>query len=524
MKYLSSSLLLMCVMALPTWAFAQDPNWNQHIAPILYNHCASCHHSGGIGPFPLLTYAQTTGSAAAILDAVSAKRMPPWKADPAYRHLKGENVLTSAQKAKIQQWINLGMPEGPPNTAPPVPNFPSGSSLHVVDKTVYTGHFQITSPIDQYRTFVIPGDSIKANFLNKIEFVPGNQAVVHHIILFCDSTNFSRNLDQQDATPGFASNGLSQPSQAAQYLCVWAPGAGVYELPSNMGIRVPKNADYLVEIHYAPGSQFQWDSTTVNLQFTQGPSVRRVFVEPVMDWVGSLLNGPLYIPANTTRSFTQRFVNNIQNFSVISVFPHMHRVGTSYKVWASPTANPSDSIPFLYIPKWSFHWQGFYTFQHIQKFSTGQTLWGKATFDNTVNNPDNPSSPPINVVAGEHTTDEMMVVFLAYANYQPGDENILLDSTLLSGIGPRAGEEMAANVYPNPSDESGVWLSNITEAGNWQLLDFQGKVLEQGRVTAGTNRLVFSDVPPGIYFLRITQSNQTQTIKWIRSAQSVKSD
>ena len=524
MKYLSSSLLLICVLALPTRAFAQDPNWNQHIAPILYNHCASCHHSGGIGPFPLLTYAQTTGSAAAILDAVSAKRMPPWKADPAYRHLKGENVLTSAQKAKIQQWINLGMPEGPPNTAPPVPNFPSGSSLHVVDKTVYTGHFQITSPIDQYRTFVIPGDSIKANFLNKIEFVPGNQAVVHHIILFCDSTNFSRNLDQQDATPGFASNGLSQPSQAAQYLCVWAPGAGVYELPSNMGIRVPKNADYLVEIHYAPGSQFQWDSTTVNLQFTQGPSVRRVFVEPVMDWVGSLLNGPLYIPANTTRSFTQRFVNNIQNLSVISVFPHMHRVGTSYKVWASPTANPSDSIPFLYIPKWSFHWQGFYTFQHIQKFSTGQTLWGKATFDNTVNNPDNPSSPPINVVAGEHTTDEMMVVFLAYANYQPGDENILLDSTLLSGIGPRAGEEMAANVYPNPSDESGVWLSNITEAGNWQLLDFQGKVLEQGRVTAGTNRLLFSDVSPGIYFLRITQSDQTQTIKWIRSAQSLKSD
>jgi hypothetical protein len=202
----------------------------------------------------------------------------------------------------------------------------------------------------------------------------------------------------------------------------------------------------------------------------------------------------------------------------------MHRVGTSYKVWASPTANPSDSIPFLYIPKWSFHWQGFYTFQHIQKFSTGQTLWGKATFDNTVNNPDNPSSPPINVVAGEHTTDEMMVVFLAYANYQPGDENILLDSTLLSGIGPRAGEEMAANVYPNPSDESGVWLSNITEAGNWQLLDFQGKVLEQGRVTAGTNRLVFSDVPAGIYFLRITQSNQTQTIKWVRAAQSGKSD
>ena len=31
--------------------------FNRQIAPILYNHCSSCHHPGGPGPFSLLSYA-----------------------------------------------------------------------------------------------------------------------------------------------------------------------------------------------------------------------------------------------------------------------------------------------------------------------------------------------------------------------------------------------------------------------------------------------------------------------------------
>ena len=40
-------------------AFAQGqtlPTWVDDIAPIVHTHCAHCHHNGGAGPFPLVTY------------------------------------------------------------------------------------------------------------------------------------------------------------------------------------------------------------------------------------------------------------------------------------------------------------------------------------------------------------------------------------------------------------------------------------------------------------------------------------
>ena len=31
--------------------------FNKHIAPILFQHCAGCHHPGEVAPFSLLSYA-----------------------------------------------------------------------------------------------------------------------------------------------------------------------------------------------------------------------------------------------------------------------------------------------------------------------------------------------------------------------------------------------------------------------------------------------------------------------------------
>jgi len=42
--------------ALTTTAQAQFPTWVDDVAPIVHTHCARCHHNGGPGPFPLLTY------------------------------------------------------------------------------------------------------------------------------------------------------------------------------------------------------------------------------------------------------------------------------------------------------------------------------------------------------------------------------------------------------------------------------------------------------------------------------------
>ena len=65
-------------------ALAQTPTFQKDIAPILQEHCQSCHRSGEIAPMPLLTYSDARPWAKAIKTAVLARKMPPWYADPHY--------------------------------------------------------------------------------------------------------------------------------------------------------------------------------------------------------------------------------------------------------------------------------------------------------------------------------------------------------------------------------------------------------------------------------------------------------
>jgi hypothetical protein len=515
MKTFTKNLYLFSLLflGLNNLSFSATYTYNQDVAPIIFNHCLNCHYDGGLGPFPLTNYSETVLEANGILDAITNNTMPPWKPDPNYRHLKDENVLSSAQKNTIESWINNGMPEGSGN--PPTFEIPSNSSqLDFIDQTVSTANYSINSNDDVYRTFVIPAGNNLAKYVNKIEFLPGNNSVVHHIILFSDSTNYSYNLDQLDLEPGYQSNGTMQASAAAQYVCVWAPGAGIYELPSNMGIRIAPNSYYLIEVHYAPGSLGQSDSSLVNIQYATGSAIREVFIDPVMDWgPESLLNFPLSIPANTTALFKQRYLNTAGDASVISVFPHMHKIGTSYKVFATNTQQ--DTIPYLHIPNWDFHWQGFYTFQSIQKLSLGETLWGVSTFDNTSNNPDNPSSPPINVFAGEQTTDEMMVVFLAYLPYQTGDENIILDSTLFSVNVKNYESVFEYEVSPTlVTDE--LCISKIPINSFIQIIDVTGKIVKTLNYESAKLQVDVSEFNSGIYFVKCSNSFGVKTKKFMK--------
>jgi mono/diheme cytochrome c family protein len=75
------------------------------VAEIIYEHCASCHHENGIGPFPLMTYADLVPIAWEIKHQVEDRHMPPWPADPNYRHFAYENYLSDEEIAIISQWV-----------------------------------------------------------------------------------------------------------------------------------------------------------------------------------------------------------------------------------------------------------------------------------------------------------------------------------------------------------------------------------------------------------------------------------
>src|ERR1700746_1661551 len=90
------------------------PGFTRDVAPILYKHCAACHHEGEVAPFPLLTYDDAKKRARLIADVTRSRLMPPWKPVEGFNHFKNERRLSEREIQTIQRWAATGAPEGDP--------------------------------------------------------------------------------------------------------------------------------------------------------------------------------------------------------------------------------------------------------------------------------------------------------------------------------------------------------------------------------------------------------------------------
>lgn len=502
------NLLLILMLLTGFVSKAQNNTWSDNVASIIYNKCSSCHHQGAIGPFNLMSYSDAVAAASGIFDAVSNDRMPPWPPDTTYRKFAHQRTLSIQQKDAILDWINNGLPIGNA-TAPAPPVFPAGSTINqtpdlVSQMPVFTNY---SASSDIYQCFVIPSGLSTAKYIKGYEVIPGNRQVVHHVLIYADTTGTCANLDAQDPNVGYLSFG-GVGTNSAQLIGLWAPGADPMFYPNGMGLRLPANADIVLQVHYPAGTMGQQDSTKVNFFFSNAPTIRALSIDPILNHVTSLTNGPLFIPANQTKTFYGQFTvpTILGKVSVLQVAPHMHLIGRTIKSYAVDQGN--NNIPLIRINNWDFRWQGAYDFQQVQVIPTGSTLYFEADYDNTPNNPFNPFNPPINIVAGEATTDEMMIVYFTYTKYQPGDENIIMDSTLITTYKPIDSENNFLQVYPNPVVQKTFTINAPVEEGqhcSLELTDITGRVVyEEKKFYWHNNKVVqLPFIDNGILFLNL---------------------
>ena len=99
----------------------------------------------------------------------------------------------------------------------------------------------------------------------------------------------------------------------------------------------------------------------------------------------------------------------LKKVSLLSVLPHSHLLARRWKIWA---VKPNgDTLRLAKIGDWDFRWQGNYRFPAIVRVPAGARLEADITYDNTAQNPANPSSPPRPVSWGESTADEMVLAY-----------------------------------------------------------------------------------------------------------------
>lgn len=479
---------------------ATTPTWAKDVAPILYSKCTACHHPGGAGHGSLITYDDALSLSGAIQYQVSAGYMPPWPPERSYRHFADERFLSNYQKQAILDWVSAGAPSGDTTLAPAKPVYTNSAFITTPDFTATIPTYAVTSNSDIYQCFVLPSGLSANEFITSMEIIPGNTEIVHHVLVYQDTTGVARQKDIADPNPGytnFGGIGVANPILIGG----WVPGQRPYSYPSTMGVRLYKNSDIVLQIHYPKNSLGKVDSTKINLKLSTNTGLRNIMVQPLLNHTtsgpGSMINGPLVIPANTVKTFTSKFNNTYPiDFSLLSIAPHMHLIGKSMICYAVGPTN--DTIPLINIKDWNFEWQGFYTFQRLIRIPSGYKAYATAVYDNTVNNPRNPNkSNPVQVKVGEATTDEMMLCYFNFLIAEPGDENFIVDSTDYAKLdtlqGPTDTTATGINVsgivstaqlyelYPNPTTSviNARFYLPVNSKVSMAIYDLNGKLIAE---------------------------------------------
>lgn len=406
----------------------QEITFTRHIAPILYANCTECHRDGEVAPFSLITYEDAAKRAEWIAEVITDGLMPPWHAEEGFGHFRAERRLSPVQKQLISEWAAAGAPQGDEDEMPALPEYPSGWQLGEPDLVFEASH-SVTVPAegpDQFHHFVIPLDNIEDAVAVAVEFQPGNPRAVHHAIVFVDDSGMARQLDEASPEPGFTTDtGTVIP--LAGTMAIWAPGVTPPVLPKGVGQRLPKGADIVVQLHLHPTGKEETDRSRVGIHLAKEPVDRYVSDIP-------FIFGPLVIdipPGEENHEVAAELKMPI-DVTLTAVMPHMHLLGRQLKIWA--TLPSGEEVPLAWIKNWDFYWQNQYVYREPVRIPKGSTVHVEGSFDNTANNPRNPSDPPQRVMLGENSTDEMCLAIFQAVVDQPKDSDRLRSAIFASAF------------------------------------------------------------------------------------------
>ncbi len=424
-----------------------EVTFTEHVAPVIYNNCTICHRPGGGAHFSLITYADAKKFADAMAFVTKEKLMPPWPADPHYTEFKGQRIITDHDIALLAKWAKDGAHEGPIDKLPKLPAYPAGSLAGVPDLRIPVQPYLLpANSTDKFLLVKVPYELPRDTFASLVEFIPGPGKVVHHVNGDMVKYDFTKkkdvfagarivNMAEDTATLVKAFERLGLPNDDGSYPVLqksvvnYLPGAeGQLYPPGLGGYFLPRKGAFLLnDLHYGfTNKDAIMDSSFINVFFSKTPPNR-----PVQEFqLGTLgvakVEPDLVIQPDSIKHVSSHFTIGA-DISVLTVNPHMHLLGKSFKAYALKPNG--DTIRLISIPRWDFNWQYFYTFKKMIKIPAHSTIVAEGIYDNTRQNLNNPFSPP-QVVTDQSgsmkATDEMFQFIVTYLPYKEGDEQISL--------------------------------------------------------------------------------------------------
>lgn len=328
---------------------------------------------------------------------------------------------------------------------------------------------RVNGSTDDYRCFVLDPKLDRDVFVTSAKIIPGQPALVHHVILFKESGAGAAAAVAKDREtkgkgwtcfggPGVGAanasgSGPDDEPGGAPWLSAWVPGRTTDAYPEGIGVLLPKGSRIVMQVHYNLLNGIRPDRSSVELEIRPADSG----LEPVRTL---LLAAPVELPcpegaAATASPLCQRgtvladatikygieqaFVPSVllricgktldayptrrgdasdlrttcdqqlrTGVTVRGVAGHMHLRGRDIRLTLIRASGDEETL--LHIPAWDFHWQDVYYLQKPIQAKPGDSLRVSCIHDNS------PAAQPVvggkpqaprYVIWGEGTNDEM---------------------------------------------------------------------------------------------------------------------
>lgn len=356
-----------CALPYPVVKRKTWVDWRRDVAPLIGAKCAVCHRGGEAAPFALLTHADAARRARTIAAVTAAGLMPPWLPSRMSPPMAGERRLTAREIAVLREWAEAGAPGSGDSPAP------SAAESRIEGETfrMRTSFSVAAAGRDQYRCFAIPNGQSADRWVDAMAFTPGNRRVVHHALVFADTSGEARKRDRGDGYECFGVPGFLPSASFGG----WTPGMTPIPYPEGVAMRLRRGADIVLQVHYQASGAAETDQSAVTLRFTDRPPTRRL-----MDV--ALGSRDIDIPAGARGYRVRDYFTLPVNVEAIGIIPHAHLVCRSMKgVAVLPSGR---RVTLIDIPRWDFHWQQNYRYRTPITLPAGTRVEMDFRYDNAL--------------------------------------------------------------------------------------------------------------------------------------------
>ncbi len=477
---------------------AQNINFSEHIAPIIFNKCTPCHQAGQIAPMPFTNYEEVSAYASMIKYVTEIKYMPPWKTVNENHNYNGDRQLTNREIELIKEWVDGGLEKGDLGKLPPVESKHKKTTIENPDAVISMSESfeQYGVYYDQFRTFVLSTDFGQDKEIAAIEFAPGNASIVRSCFISVDNSDKVNALDEWDPGYGYFSFGEIGfvPDHSRWY--TWQPLKGATIYPKDNGKILPKNAKLLLHIHYGPTGAPTKDSSYIKIKFSNKPLSTINQNIPLLHPY-NLTNPPLKIPAGEKIRYHAKFEVPF-DLTLSGIMPHSHLLGRKWEIFAVDPEGKNSQV-LLKITDWDLKWKQQFDYEQPLQLQAGTIIHALAEYDNTSDNLLNPSDPPKSMQQGRRMFEEMFLVYF--------------DLTIPTGLAETGiGLSSNSSLISSSKTTFNINVRN-TQTVNATIKDFSGQthltLFQKKLFNNGEHKLNidFENLPKGNYYLELTNQN-----------------